>query len=524
MSTGEITKVALERRLVRCQGKTPENTMASALYTDVRKRGSSSPFIKPKEGLFGLKAWLSEPWLLEWLSHEGIAITDFLPDFTSDTPSPPRKRNRLPTSGPRSWREHRPGNYRQIQELVQEDGEGGAYEGYEYEIKEEPDTRWEQEYDNNGIDEDDGGRAYEHGQEVETDSDQKSNLALLLEAADEIDRCAVVGRPTGKSARSTARKQKGSEGSRGRSPEVEAYYATQPTTPQDRAPGREATPPPPHLSSSTHYPHASSSYQQGEDEAEREVTPPPSGPQGDTPVAPIRQSTPNMETPMNVEGGFGPMHLTPSGCINDQDHPGSFPGDLPTEPEAQPGPLSNNSLPLSQPSPPLPPANPMIKVEEMQGERGPVYRGLTPQPHDTEANGTPGRDLTALVSHGVGNPEGYGIPLGKEDVDSTKINQYRQHILLLEKLVGNMHPQVGKAYVFLARLLQHEGSKWSVTMAQRALLRAWQILAAMQTKVDPTTPSSLENFSYLMGHLQEAQNEVAMQEGDQEEIKPFQEC
>lgn len=46
MTTGEITKLALDRKLVRCQGKTPENTMASALYTDVRKRGQYSPFIK----------------------------------------------------------------------------------------------------------------------------------------------------------------------------------------------------------------------------------------------------------------------------------------------------------------------------------------------------------------------------------------------------------------------------------------------------------------------------------------------
>ncbi len=35
--------------------------------------------------------------------------------------------------------------------------------------------------------------------------------------------------------------------------------------------------------------------------------------------------------------------------------------------------------------------------------------------------------------------------------------------------------QVGSAYLFLADVLQHEGSQWSVTMAQRAQLRAWQI-------------------------------------------------
>ncbi len=43
---GEIAKLALERGLIRCQGKTPENTMASALYTEVRKRNTKSMFIK----------------------------------------------------------------------------------------------------------------------------------------------------------------------------------------------------------------------------------------------------------------------------------------------------------------------------------------------------------------------------------------------------------------------------------------------------------------------------------------------
>jgi hypothetical protein len=46
LAAGEITKIALERKLVKATGKTPENTMASALYTDVRKRGSNSPFFK----------------------------------------------------------------------------------------------------------------------------------------------------------------------------------------------------------------------------------------------------------------------------------------------------------------------------------------------------------------------------------------------------------------------------------------------------------------------------------------------
>jgi hypothetical protein len=43
---GELSKLAIDRKLVRGQGKTPENSMASAMYRDMRKRGPSSLFIK----------------------------------------------------------------------------------------------------------------------------------------------------------------------------------------------------------------------------------------------------------------------------------------------------------------------------------------------------------------------------------------------------------------------------------------------------------------------------------------------
>lgn len=46
MTSGEITKLSLERKLIKCTGKTPENTMASALYTEVRKRPLQTTFIK----------------------------------------------------------------------------------------------------------------------------------------------------------------------------------------------------------------------------------------------------------------------------------------------------------------------------------------------------------------------------------------------------------------------------------------------------------------------------------------------
>ncbi len=58
MTTGEITKVALQRGYISGSGKTPDATMASALYTDIKRRSGETAFVRPKEGLFGLKEWL----------------------------------------------------------------------------------------------------------------------------------------------------------------------------------------------------------------------------------------------------------------------------------------------------------------------------------------------------------------------------------------------------------------------------------------------------------------------------------
>ena len=57
---GEIAKVAMKRGLITCQGKTPEATMASALYTDVKRKENTSIFIRPHEGLFGLREWAEQ--------------------------------------------------------------------------------------------------------------------------------------------------------------------------------------------------------------------------------------------------------------------------------------------------------------------------------------------------------------------------------------------------------------------------------------------------------------------------------
>lgn len=39
-------RLALERQHIKCQGRTPEATMASALYTDVKRKGNKSVFTR----------------------------------------------------------------------------------------------------------------------------------------------------------------------------------------------------------------------------------------------------------------------------------------------------------------------------------------------------------------------------------------------------------------------------------------------------------------------------------------------
>ncbi|KXZ47081.1 hypothetical protein GPECTOR_38g318 [Gonium pectorale] len=65
--------------LLKCQGKTPEATMASALYTDVKRKLHKSLFTRPQEGLFGLREWLDEGYYPEgWVGPpDGLGLAPF---------------------------------------------------------------------------------------------------------------------------------------------------------------------------------------------------------------------------------------------------------------------------------------------------------------------------------------------------------------------------------------------------------------------------------------------------------------
>ena len=72
LPAGEVAQLALARGYIKVQGKTPEATMASAMYTDVKRKGNegTSTFIRPHEGLFGLREWLQQG-----ISYQAMALT-----------------------------------------------------------------------------------------------------------------------------------------------------------------------------------------------------------------------------------------------------------------------------------------------------------------------------------------------------------------------------------------------------------------------------------------------------------------
>ncbi len=55
LSSKEITQIALKERLITTDGKTPDATMYSIIYRDIKQKGKKSLFVKFKKGLFVLK-------------------------------------------------------------------------------------------------------------------------------------------------------------------------------------------------------------------------------------------------------------------------------------------------------------------------------------------------------------------------------------------------------------------------------------------------------------------------------------
>jgi DNA-directed RNA polymerase delta subunit len=70
LSANEITSAALSDGLIATSGKTPSATMSASLFIDIKKRGSSSRFVKVGRGKFGLR---------EWATHAPAEASKFRP-------------------------------------------------------------------------------------------------------------------------------------------------------------------------------------------------------------------------------------------------------------------------------------------------------------------------------------------------------------------------------------------------------------------------------------------------------------
>lgn len=60
MRVGEITKLAMRKRMIETHGKTPASTMAGCLYRAVNAeypKDISSKFVRVEGGYWGLKEW-----------------------------------------------------------------------------------------------------------------------------------------------------------------------------------------------------------------------------------------------------------------------------------------------------------------------------------------------------------------------------------------------------------------------------------------------------------------------------------
>lgn len=50
LTSGEITRLAIDKNLIKTSGATPQRTMYTELYRDIRKNGRKSVFMKHDRG------------------------------------------------------------------------------------------------------------------------------------------------------------------------------------------------------------------------------------------------------------------------------------------------------------------------------------------------------------------------------------------------------------------------------------------------------------------------------------------
>mmetsp|Transcript_39905 Transcript_39905/g.100341 ORF Transcript_39905/g.100341 Transcript_39905/m.100341 type:complete len:555 (-) Transcript_39905:305-1969(-) len=417
MSTGEITKVALQRGYIRCQGRTPEATMASALYTDVKKKGDNSYFSRPEEGLFGLREWEVGATPLE---EPALAAG---PPLLAKPPLPKAAAGK-PKRAPRAPKRPRAS----ADDVTCHSGEES-----------------EEHVSSRSMDE---------------------NLLLLLDAADELQKAESESKSAicyeySDQRTMPLKKRRWSETGTATSPAPKTKVRRpRPQGIPPRAPGFS-----------------------GRVSGGQLIRPKPI----QLPLDKSAKATALTLVPLtpNAEAETSPCTRPAGSPVESHDSQASTRHDAParslygttTETSCEAGDCEETATSVGG---------------------GHLYG---------ELSNTLAKRFTEFAQHGVARPGDVGRLLAASQF-ATKLLHTNGLVAQMEQALGNAHPLVGKVYLAKARICQMEGSQLALLEAERALIRAKEIL----NSAHPESVNIDAEVSYLLIHIRE--RAYAMQEQD----------
>lgn len=438
MSTSDITKRALQLGYIRCQGRTPEATMASALYTDVKKKGERSYFSRPEEGLFGLREWEvgAVPFEESPDSKPSKALT--LPDVPTSKLIKPKSRRTSSTGG------GKPPRVAKTFVSIEQPALSGA-----------------------------------ESEEHVSSRSMDENLLLLLDAADELQKaetCQSMG-AYGSPSKSGVplKKRRWSETATSPAPaklsKRRPAGALPPRAPK-RIGGQLVRPKP--LQFPLHF----ACYDKLSSGGPRAVAP------ATTPVPP----TPDAEA-------------EPSPSSRPADSQDSTQHDA--HPSSPPVPPTCHDVQGTQPARSLYGTTTETSCEGGDCEETATSVGGTgclsePTQLARDMIGNPWSAHFGAFAAGVARPGVVGHLLAASQF-ATRLLHANALVAQMEAALGTNHPLVGKVHLAKARICQMEGSQLALLEAERALLRAQEVLHSAA----PDSINVDEEVAYLLTHIRD---------------------
>lgn len=501
MSTGDIAKLALKRGLIKCQGKTPEATMASALYTDVKRKESNSVFIRPHEGLFGLREW----------ADKGLVFKDPMEDedgpILLDEFGQPVVQDVLHGHGYEEEYDEEGGFEGQGYEASDGDiyGSEGEYEGYDGvdyygrapRVQAQP-LRRRQEAEQATPAQTAplrpqakesptpsiaaaAAKAKKAAADKEGSDDENSNIMLLLNAADQLGKddgpepSTAGTRAPGDAAMDDAHYAPGVRAARRAGPAAKGQQETtkfsrphplQAASGNDKALLRLIRSKKPRTTNMPHH----KSY--------------PSSPEEDTTI--------DLTIYGHSATSVGALEEGEAGATLDSEAVNIL--NLPV-PEVEDTVEGAQGGPDEVPADADPATLEAVDVSKPAGRTAQAAQG-PPAGHGRDAGGDDRSDTTH-------QPTEDGWLAGTDVVHRERLQALEANVLLLESSLGATHPQVGKAWLFLSQLYKTNPSPASQQMAEAALVRSWEIYALCQKANTPEElpPTFVSSFSYLLDKI-----------------------